>query len=102
MFALGGLNKIVDLQCFPKRPDFTVFFYYYYYFISIGFLEKVLIGIRAVTPCVKDKQGGYWDNSRPSNQSWFTKLKATYNGVFGVGLKCCLYIDRKIPQLTFC
>ena len=98
MCAQGGLNKIVNLQCFPKRPDFTGFFN----FISIAFLENVLIGIRAVTPCVKDKEGGYWDNSMLSNQSWYTKLKATYSGVFGVGLKCCLYIDRKIPQLTFC
>ena len=45
MFAQGGLNKIVDLQCFPQRPNFTVF-----YFLSLDDLEKFLIIVGAVIP----------------------------------------------------
>ena len=77
MFAQGGLNKIVNLQCSPKRPEFTVF-----YFLSLGVWTKFLIGMGGYIfwfnipwalgllfylKSVGDKQGGYCDNTRSSS-----------------------------------
>ena len=40
MFVQVGLNKMVNLQYCPKRPDCTVF-----YCLSLALWEKFLIGI---------------------------------------------------------